>query len=187
MRVILSFAVLLLAAATVASAQEPPAYPPADPPPPVAEPPAPAEPAEPAKPDEPAAWEPAVHTVVVDQFYSGIGASKRGLIRTQEEWSGFWQDLYGDQEPIPPPPGIDFDTHMVVVAAMGTRPTEGHGIEIGGVLVSEDGIQVEVIETTPGEACVVNEAQTAPVTAVTVERRQGAVTFNEREEVRPCG
>lgn len=182
MRVILSFAVLLLAAAvTVASAQEPPAYPPADPPPPMAEPPAPAEPA------EPAAWEPVVHTVVVDQFYSGISARKRGLIRTEEEWNGFWQDLYGDQEPIPPPPGIDFDTYMVVVAAMGTRPTEGHGIEISGVLVSEDGIQVEVIETTPGEACVVNETPTAPVTVITVERRQGAVTFNEREEVRPCG
>lgn len=181
MRVILSFAVLILAAVTVASAQTPPAYPPAVPPPPADEPPAPLEPA------EPSAWEPVVHTVVVDQFFSGIGASKRGLIRTEEEWSRFWQDLYGDQEPIPPPPGIDFDTQMVVVAAMGTRPTEGHGIEIGRVLVSEDGIQVEVIETTPGEACVVNEASTAPVTAVTIERRQGAVTFNEREEVRPCG
>lgn len=183
MRVILAFAVLLVAAAAAASAQEPSAYPPPEPlPPPPAD--------ERQVPDEPAApapSEPLFQTVIVDRFYSGIGASKRMLIRTGEEWRGFWRELYGDEEPIPAAPVIDFETSMVVVAALGTRPTEGYWVEVESVLASEDGIQVEIVESTPGEGCVVNEALTTPVTAVAVERREGQVTFIEREEVRACG
>jgi len=182
MRAILAFAVLLVTAAA-ASAQEPSAYPPPEPPPP---PPA----DERQVPVEPAASppsEPLFQTVIVDQFYSGIGASKRMLIRTGEEWRGFWRELYGEEEPIPAAPVIDFETSMVVVAALGTRATEGYWIEIESVVASEEGIQVEIVETTPGEGCVVNETITAPVTAVAVERREGPATFISREEVRPCG
>jgi hypothetical protein len=184
MRVTLAFALLLVATAA-ASAQTPSAYPPPEPPPP-----SPADERQVPVPDEPAApapSEPLFQTVIVDQFYSGIGASKRMLIRTGEEWRGFWREMYGDEEPIPTAPVIDFETSMVVVAALGTRPTEGYWVEIESVLASEEGIQVKIIETAPGEGCVVNEALTSPVTAVAVERSEGQVTFIEREEVRPCG
>ena len=184
--------ILLLAIAGAAGAQDRPAEPAYDPPP--AEPPAqPAEPSEPVTADEeipaepPApTWEPLSMTPVVDQFYTGVTGSTRTVLRTEEAWAGFWRELRGDEDPIPPPPFIDFGAQIVVVAAMGERPTGGYVIDITAVDASEDGLRVEVVEMSPGEGCTVNDAVSAPVKAVAVDRVEGEATFVEHQVVQPC-
>lgn len=123
---------------------------------------------------------------VHEEAYSGIGESRRAVVRTQAEWRGLWDELAGRQIPRPEPPEIAFDRRMVVVATMGTRPTGGYTIEIEGVHAAEDRVYVEVVEKSPGAGCLTTQALTAPAVAVAVEVRSGEATFLEREATHDC-
>lgn len=117
-----------------------------------------------------------------DQFtsFGGIETRERGVIRDQGEWAGVWSRLVGPFEPKPALPAIDFTRDMVVVAAMGTRPTGGYGIRIDGVYGAGDRLYVVVVETSLDSACITTPAITAPVTAVRVARSDQRAAFVNR-------
>ena len=117
--------------------------------------------------------------------YTGIEDRRRVVIRTQADWEAFWNELTRTISPPEPAPAIDFSRRMVIAAAMGTRSSGGFTIDIVSVR-ARDMIAVEVLETSPGPSCAVTMALTAPVTAVSVERRDGQVNFIERAETRDC-
>lgn len=118
--------------------------------------------------------------------YSGIEERRRAVARTEAEWQEIWSQIASRQVP-PSPPTVDFDTRMVIVAAMGSRPTGGHAIAIESVRAEGGRIVVEVVETSPGPGCMTTQAFTAPVVAVTVEKRPGEAAFVERSVTEPCG
>lgn len=123
---------------------------------------------------------------VAGSSYTGIEDRRRLVIRERAEWEAFWRELAANQIPTPPAPEIDFGRSMVVAATMGTRPTGGYSIAIDEVAWSGGTIRVTVVETSPGEDCVLTQALTAPVAAVEVERREGEAVFVEREEPYAC-
>jgi hypothetical protein len=131
----------------------------------------------------------------ISQVYnSGIGQSRRIVIRDAGRWASFWAELQGSVTPQPPLPPVDFDRDVVIAAAMGTRNSGGYAIEIrqvaeeNGSLIALARLVALVVETAPGDRCYVTAALTQPVDVVLVPGMAGReVSFVAREEVHNCG
>lgn len=123
---------------------------------------------------------------LLEASYSGYEDRRRQVIRTPETWADAWRQLYEGRSPLPERPAVDFDRSMVILAAAGSRPTGGYGIEVESVHRDEETMYVVVRETSPGDDCMVTQAFTAPTTAVRVPRVDGSVEFVEKESVAEC-
>lgn len=123
---------------------------------------------------------------VTRQWHSGVEQRARLVIRDQAAWSDFWRDATGHETPAPPIPALDFASEMVIVAAMGSRPSGGYAIAIESVQESAAGLHVSVMESSPGPQCMVLTVITAPVVAVRVPRRDGPVAFVEKSQTIDC-
>lgn len=123
---------------------------------------------------------------LLHETVSGIHERRRQVLRSQEEWADFWEEAFAGRDPVPERPAVDFAERIVVVAAMGERPTGGFSVEVEEVRTTEDGLRVVVREVSPGPECIVTQAFTQPVTAVAVPDGQEEVSFEERESVREC-
>lgn len=117
---------------------------------------------------------------------SSIRDRRRTVIRTAKEWQEFWDEFTAATIPPPELPAIDFAARMVIVAAMGERTTGGYSIAIEDVTEGDDGVTARVVETSPGASCLLSQVITAPVTAVSVTRREGSVTFDEDTQTQQC-
>lgn len=111
----------------------------------------------------------------------------RFVIKTRDEYGDFWKQFTAKASPdnsIPPPPEIDFSKEMVIVSAMGRRPSSGYWTIIDGAC-EVDG-QVEVfISNVEDPGCIgVFPAETFPADAVRIPRTDLPVVF--RETVVPC-
>ncbi|NUO64387.1 MAG: protease complex subunit PrcB family protein [Gemmatimonadaceae bacterium] len=118
--------------------------------------------------------------------YSGFSDSARVAVRTQSQWNEIWARVAGNATPPPEAPEIDFATEMVIVAAMGTRPTGGFAIRIDRVARRANTVWVEVTSSSPGSGCMTSASLTAPVDLVVTQKTTGKVVFVERSEVRNC-
>lgn len=119
--------------------------------------------------------------------YSGIRERQRRVIRTSSDWEAFWIAFHGPVEPMPTPPAVNFAERMVLVAAMGQRPTGGYGIEIGSVYAADGKLLARVEERSPDSNCGTTQALTAPVTAVVIPRSSATVEFQDRALTVSCG
>jgi hypothetical protein len=126
-----------------------------------------------------------VDTVLV-RSNSGLEERQRSVIRTQEEWAGFWDAAHGNLTPAPPRTEVDLEGHVLLVAAMGTRPTGGYMIAIDAVARDGDHLEARVEERSPGMGCTVTQAITSPVTVVRVPEPRGEVRFIENEVTFNC-
>ena len=73
------------------------------------------------------------NAVSLFQGNSGMTDSARVVIRNEADWRRTWAQLIGHITPAPEAPPVDFTKEMVIVAAMGTRPTAGSMIRIARV------------------------------------------------------
>ena len=118
--------------------------------------------------------------------YSGIDRRQRLVIRDQQAWEDFWRRATSNTSPSQPAPTIDFDRDIVVIAAMGSRPTGGYAIAIDGLFQQANDLYAVVLETSPGPSCGTTQAVTAPLAAARVRRVTGEVIFVERQATRDC-
>jgi hypothetical protein len=124
---------------------------------------------------------------VVKVSHSGYTDPLRATIRTADEWAQVWATLHAGLRPVPPPPPIDFEGTVVVLAAAGTRPNGCYSIDITGVQPSIEGQPVfDVLETQPGPNCVCTEVITRAAHAVRISRFSGEAEFLERVEELRC-
>jgi hypothetical protein len=86
---------------------------------------------------------------------------------------------------MPELPQVDFSREVVVVAALGQRPTGGFNILIESAAATRDGVTVSIRATAPGPGCGVTLALTQPVDIARMPRR-GAVQFHERADELAC-
>ena len=124
---------------------------------------------------------------IFTELFSGIPDARRLVIRTSVEWNALWEEVTQNRMPKPPPPEVDFEQYMVIVAAMGSRPTGGYTVTVDEVNQGQGQLLAEVRETSPGPTCMTTQALTAPVTAVRVVRSEGRVTFVEVQDQHDCG
>jgi hypothetical protein len=123
---------------------------------------------------------------LVDEGTSGVDARRRSVIRSDAEWAAFWSQVYSRQSPTPPRPAVDFAESIVIVAAMGTRPSGGYAIELEAIGKVGTDYHVIVRETSPGRNCATTSALTQPVVAARVARTDGKVSFLERPITLQC-
>ncbi|MEA2723982.1 MAG: hypothetical protein QOH59_1753 [Gemmatimonadales bacterium] len=113
---------------------------------------------------------------------TGIGESRRLVIRDANGWAQFWSELgVGEQ------PAVDFNRDVVIAVAAGQRPTGGYEIAIDRVSQSDGQLTIEVVERTPGPNCMTTAALTQPVDVVVVPAPDAkSPSFLERKEIRGC-
>lgn len=117
---------------------------------------------------------------------SALEDSARIVVRTSAEWTTLWNRIVANHAPKPPVPAIDFEKEMLLVAAMGTRPTGGHAIEIEAVDRDGSSITASVRTRSPGKNCMTTQALTAPVAIVRIPRSDLPVRFVEEHIVTSC-
>lgn len=123
---------------------------------------------------------------LLDESYGNLDEEAREVVRTPDLWADAWQRLHEGGSPVPERPAVDFERNVVIVAAMGSRPTGGYDIEVESVHRDGESLFVVVRTTSPGDDCMVTQAFTAPTTAVRVPRVSGDVHFVEKESVHEC-
>jgi hypothetical protein len=119
-------------------------------------------------------------------YYSGITESRRLVVRDQAAWQQVWNDIYKFTFPAPALPAVDFTREMVIVAALGQRPTGGFSIFIDGATETANGVTINVRSVSPGAGCAVTLALTNPVDIARVSRRDGTVAFAETSATQNC-
>lgn len=81
---------------------------------------------------------------------------------------------------------MDFSREMIIVAALGARPSSGYDISIDRAAVANAAVVVEVTSTTPGADCVLLAVITTPVVMARVPASYGPIRFIEQERTRQC-
>jgi hypothetical protein len=118
--------------------------------------------------------------------YSGIDDSLRLVVRDAQAWRAVWQTIHRRAAPMPPVPPVDFAREMIVVAALGARPSGGFAIRVDSVIHLGDSLEVVVRKDLPGRSCLLSAAVTQPVDLARVPARPLPVRFRERSVVEPC-
>jgi hypothetical protein len=120
--------------------------------------------------------------------YSGLTDSLRALVRDSVAWRQLWQRMNRLYVPQPALPAVDFNREIVVVAALGARPTGGYDVVIEGADQDVTGgdIEVAVRRTAPAAGCPVAAAVTQPVDLARMPAIDRPVRFRERSIIIPC-
>jgi protease stability complex PrcB-like protein len=118
--------------------------------------------------------------------YSGLIDSLRLVVRDSTAWRLLWQRINRPFFPPPALPPVDFHREMVVVAALGTRPSAGFDVVIEGATEDSAGIEVEVRRTNPSTGCPVAAAITQPVDLAKIPVSGRALRFRERSTLMSC-
>lgn len=113
-------------------------------------------------------------------WYSGLRDSARLVVRDAPAWRATWDAIQREMSPPPPAPAVDFAREMVVVAALGTRPSGGWEIVVDSALASAAEVEVYIRRLAPGRGCFTTAAISTPVDVVRLPRRDVPVRFTER-------
>ena len=111
-----------------------------------------------------------------------LPTEKFRAIRSQQEWGDLWRlaepnpSLQADQGI--PPPDVDFTKSMMLVAALGTRPSGGYRVLIEGAFDFGTAIEVYVVEVRPGPDCAVITVITHPIVIALIPRSDRPVRFH---------
>ncbi len=75
---------------------------------------------------------------------------------------------------------------MLIVVALGGRPTGGYGIIVDRAYERDDRLEVIIRIQTPGKTCINTAATTQPVDIVRLPKTERSVVFRETEIVHDC-
>lgn len=118
--------------------------------------------------------------------YSALSDPARLVIADAAAWSVLWADLTSGIYPPPELPVVNFQTHRLIVAAMGSRPSGGFVISVDSLVEFEHGSLAFVTSRSPGEDCMTAAVITAPVDIVVVPLSRDPVSFRDRSLVHSC-
>lgn len=105
------------------------------------------------------------------------------VIGSQAEWEGQWTRHVSIVSPAPPLPEVDFETHMVLCAFMGTKSSGGYSIKITKYEQEGEGWKVYCETTSPSGMATM--ALTQPYHMVKVAKHSQPVEFVVGEAAPP--
>jgi hypothetical protein len=111
------------------------------------------------------------------------------VVRDHDAWLNVWKRIYQvvpSNGPYPELPEIDFSREMVIVAAMGLRPSTAYAIIIDSAYERNDRLEVVVRSVENRKGCMAFAMMTAPVDIVRLPKTERAVVFREIEVVPEC-
>ena len=109
---------------------------------------------------------------------SGHDQPQQYVVRDSATMAMTWETIYRNVSPRPEMPLIDFTRHMVLVVALGARPTAGYEILLDSATLGPDGLTVNVRHISPPSGAVA-PVVTQPVDVGRVRRTTGPVTFRD--------
>ena len=112
----------------------------------------------------------------------GVESVERRVLRTPEEWRGFWERVQGELGTLGRNLPLDFGRYMVIVSAAGRHAFEGGATYVMDVDASDAELVVS-IEETPA-SCPGPSATLSPLAVIRVERSTKPVRFEV--ETLPC-
>ena len=115
---------------------------------------------------------------VLAESRSGLASARREVVRDAASWARLWAEIHDERSPAPPLPAVDFAREMLVVAALGTRPSGGYSVAVQKVVVHGDTLDVSVLESCPARDAMVTMALTQPVHVVRLPRIVGTPAFH---------
>ena len=109
-------------------------------------------------------------------FNSQLAHSERKVVTDSAQWAETWPFIRDNAiEKVPP---VDFARHMVVIVALGTRPSTGYDITVDSTAAGSRERLLFVRVTTTG-SCPAGAALTQPLDVVRVPRTRLPVRFVE--------
>ena len=114
---------------------------------------------------------------------SDIRTETTYVIRDAQTLRQVWQQLFHGRREVP---AIDFTTQMVVIVALGEKPTAGYGAKITGFSRNGGGIVVHVTAFAPGAGCATATVLTYPVAVARLRSHDGPVRFDFTRTTRDC-
>lgn len=118
-------------------------------------------------------------TVLEQGTRSGIERQGFEILRDAAALRELWQTHTTGILPAPPIPDVDFSNEMVIAAFAGTRSGGGYVLNVSGITVYSDRIEIDLSLTQPGPDCIVTQALTQPfVFAKTAQSLGKPMNFN---------
>lgn len=118
--------------------------------------------------------------------YSGLDQPARLVVRDEVTWREVWVAIWRRHSPEPSLPEVDFSQEMLVVVALGQRPSGGFGIFADAAFMDDEELVIRVRTVAPGPRCFTTAAVTQPVDVARLPRMELAVRFRDQPEVRGC-
>ena len=119
-------------------------------------------------------------------YYSGLIEPQRLVVRDPAAWAEIRAAIWKGQSPLPELPQVDFAREMLVVVALGERPTGGYGILVDSAVATPGRLEIWIRTIGPGPGCFVTQALTQPVDIARLPRSERVVRFHDRTEERAC-
>ena len=119
--------------------------------------------------------------------FSGVPDSIHLVIRDGTRWRQYWDLIHRPFIPPPRLPEIDFKREMIVLAALGRRPSLGYDILIRSATRDSAGIEVQLRRSNPGPGCAMGAAVSQPVDLARIPASNLRVRFTELITTTPCG
>jgi hypothetical protein len=119
--------------------------------------------------------------------FSGVSDSLRVVIRDSVQWRDYWTRIHRPFIPPPRVPPIDFRHEMVVLAALGRRPSLGYDILIQSATRDSIGIEVHLRRSNPGQGCMLGASVSEPLDLARIPASNLHVRFTELITAMPCG
>jgi hypothetical protein len=117
---------------------------------------------------------------------SGLSEPRREVIREEIEFLKLWAEHASDVNRPAFPPEVDFEKEMVVVVAMGNRPTGGYLTEVVDMELKGRKLKVLVGEREPVPGVIQVQRATQPFQFVALPVLTGRIEFRTvREAARP--
>ena len=113
----------------------------------------------------------------------------RVVVRDREHWVQVWNHINSgpNSANAPPMPEIDFAREILIVAAMGFRPTSGYQIIIESATLFQSYPRVEVaVRSVENTKCGAFTVITSPIDIVRIPRTDRPVVFRETQIEAEC-
>jgi hypothetical protein len=119
---------------------------------------------------------PAGHSLTA---FSGYSEPQGFVVHDSTTLLLVWSMIYRDFSPKPPIPSVDFTNQMIVVVALGRRPTGGYDILLDSATYGPSGVTVFFHSVGPDRSADVAQVVTQPADAGILQRVAGPIEFQD--------
>ena len=115
----------------------------------------------------------------------GYATAAREVIRGAPQWAEAWKRANSHMAPVPRAPAVDFTKEMVALAALGEKPSGGHGIEIVAAWRTGGKLRILVATRAPAEGQASIAMMTRPWHAVVLPKSDEPVEWADHAPPAP--
>ncbi|UOA08957.1 protease complex subunit PrcB family protein [Methylobacter sp. S3L5C] len=126
-------------------------------------------------------------TVLAQGSDSHIEQQHFQILRDNTDLQKLWDSHLEGVSPKPSAPDVNFSNETIIAAFAGTKNTGGYVLNITGINVYPDRVQIDLSLIKPGDNCMVSTVLTQPFVLVkTAQLTDKPVNFNLQLKAKNC-